>query len=567
MVVQIAPNKIRNAYTYTLGFVLAAVAGFPGTAFAENPKVVVLEFDDPNRSDVRQIVLDMLSDKSDVDLMLTGDVEMTAKQAEWNIKSRGDRYKLAKELGIDAWIMGNVTERWRAVIQITSGDGEVKGEAAFSGKRKADLARDVSQKFWFALGYLISESANEDRIAWLKEQARQKGLVAHRALAQKKAEWRQKELFRQKELALKRERERLDKLEQQRRLAVQKATARNDEIKRQKQIVQDRERAAKREMERQQELARKEQLAKQREYSEQQRILQQQQKLAQQQAQVRQQALAQQRASLTGQPPPVVRQPEVTPGQYFGTEASTTYAETPKEKPASTESSYSAQSSQSPASLYYGLQTSESTDQYSSQQPSALPDQKPASPPSSPTDLYYGTQQQQPTTSSTPAYGQEQPKTPSTPAYGTEASSTTESATQPQPSSPADLYYGTPAESTTDTLATQQPATPTRPQVAQQPAYAKLGTKPKKNRLRPTSYYTKAQKRKREKEMEDDGCTVLSIKPGSFDGWIACALVALLLLTRRRRSKAVIPTTRRFGAEKIDFETSDRESSTLNYFE
>jgi hypothetical protein len=536
--VQIALNQIPKAYAFALGLALTAAMGISGTAFAQNPKVVVLDFDDPNRSGVRQIVLDMLSDKSDIDLMLTGDVEVTAKQAEWNLNSRSDRHKLSKELGIDAWIKGSVTEKWRVVIQILSGDGEIKGEAEFFGKRKSDLLREVSQKFWFALGYLISESANEERIAWLKEQARQKGLAAHRELAHKKAEWRQKELFRQKELALERERKRLERLEEQRRLAVQKATARNDEIGRQKEIVRERERAAKREMERQQELARKEQLAKQREYSEQQHRLQQQQQLANQQMQTRQQALAQQRASLTGQPPPVVRQPAATPGQYFGTKASTTYGQTPKQTPTTTTRQTGVRSTQSPASLYYGLQTSESTDQYSAQQPSAVTDQTSTPKPSSPADLYYG--QQPSTTSSTPAYEQEQATTPSTPTNGAQASSATASGAAPQPSSPADLYYGQPTASTTSPYAAQQPATTTtttRPRVAQKPAVTTVSRKPKKTRLRPTSYYKKAQKRKQEKE--DDGCTILSTKPGSSDGWIAGGFVLILVFVRRQKRRAV----------------------------
>ncbi|MBN1652992.1 MAG: hypothetical protein JXA30_04375 [Deltaproteobacteria bacterium] len=537
----LALTRIQNLYACALLFVSAAAMGNPTTALARNHKVVVLDFDDPDRSGVRQVVLDLLADQSDVDLLLTDDVKMIAKQSSWDIDSQSDRNKLAKESGIDEWVSGSVTEKWKVTLRIIGRDGKIKGKAEFGGKRKTDLLKEVSQRFWFALGYLVSKSANAERNAWLKEQARQKGLAAHRELAQKKAEARQKELMRQKELALKREQRRLDKLDAERRVAVQKASARNDELARQRDIARRRELAKKREMERQMELARKEQLAKQQEYEKQQRLLFQQQELARRQELARQQALAQQR-SMAAQPPPVVQQPAITPSPSYGQQASVTYGQALGQTAPTAVSQSQAQRSPSIASLYYGLQTSGGTGADSTQQPATAIGQMPAGQPATSTTT--ATPAQQPLTSSSQYGVQLQPVAPPSTAYGQPATTATAQPPGQQSATPGQSYYGQPATSTTTQAATQ-PSTPTAPYYGQPAttatapyAVSQPVTRQKKTK---TSWrernLSKKKARSEAGSSEDDGCSTLAIKPGSSKAWLGCALILFMLLIRRQQRR------------------------------
>jgi hypothetical protein len=367
-------NYVR--YASTLCLVLAASTIYPKATLAQVRKVVVLDFDDPEHTGLRQVLLDTISERSDVEIIVTSDVELTAKQSQWNINSQTDRNKLAKQLGIDAWITGKASEQWKAAIRIVGKKGEIIGEAAYKGTVKTDLLKDVSQNFWFTLGYRISEIAKADRNAWLAEQARQKSLAALRVVAQKKAEAREGEFQRQKQLIVDREQRRVNQLDEQRKLAVKKASERDEELARQKEIVKNRE------------------LAKQQELAQQQKLL-----LEQQEAAKRQQLAAQQPPAPTYGTVPM-QQPQTSSNQYYGQQTATTPGyNTP-------------QQTVSPTELYYGAQPPSPTGQASVQQPSTPPTNQYYTQPFSPATSATATPQPTPASS---AYGQQQRVAPVAP--------------------------------------------------------------------------------------------------------------------------------------------------------
>jgi hypothetical protein len=128
----------------------AAVWLFAQGALAQQPRVVVLEFDGPVAKRVRASVVKVLM-KQDVELVASDDALDKAGSLGADLGSAAGRAAVARELEIAAFVTGEVTKKGRrfvATLTVYQGDGgDSVGEASISGTR-AGLAGDVRKGVW-----------------------------------------------------------------------------------------------------------------------------------------------------------------------------------------------------------------------------------------------------------------------------------------------------------------------------------------------------------------------------------------------------------------------------------
>ena len=246
--------------------------------------LVVPHFTGPSTR-VRTAVLGTLADHAEVEVVSIDDVTFAARRLQADPNTPEGREKLSRELGIDAWLDGEVTES-TAQLTLTAGDGTVLQEVNVETEDVKHLDALTGERMWAVLGPSLSVQeayrrallAEYDRArakyeARMYEQQRQVTLAhqarAHRAfilraqfsLAQRKQAALSAELTHQTQLG-KAELAREAEMARQAELARQAEIAHKAELARQAELARKAEIARKAEAAKAAELARKAEIAR-----------------------------------------------------------------------------------------------------------------------------------------------------------------------------------------------------------------------------------------------------------------------------------------------------------------
>lgn len=196
-------------------------------AEAEGPRRLGIgEIKAPAGSDARGAVLEALSARSEVEVVGYEDVKMAGKNLGVNPATPRGRKRISDDLGVFAWVEGEVSVRHEAKLRLVDGDGHTLATMRVSADDGPALDAAIRGQLWSALGRFVSDAA-----------AREHALHQQQQLAARKHQARLEELERQKEVALERETRRTKRLNDQRSLARNKQEARFEELQRQTQIV------------------------------------------------------------------------------------------------------------------------------------------------------------------------------------------------------------------------------------------------------------------------------------------------------------------------------------------
>lgn len=227
---------------------------------AQGPRMVrnlvVPQFDAPVKSRARAAVLRTLADHTEVEVVAIDDVAFAARRLQANPDTTDGRAKLSRELGIDAWLDGKITET-SAHLTLTTGDGTILQEVEVEADEQRALDARTGEQMWAALGPSLSP-----------QEAYRRAVLAEYERARRKLEARQAESQRQVELAHKARAHRAFVLRGQFSLAQRKQAALKSELDRQTglgkaELAREAEEARQAELARQAEAARKVELARQ----------------------------------------------------------------------------------------------------------------------------------------------------------------------------------------------------------------------------------------------------------------------------------------------------------------
>ena len=186
--------------------------------------VVVPQFDAPAQSRARAAVLRTLADHTEVEVVAIDDVTFAARRLQADPNTPEGREKLSRELGIDAWLDGKVTDT-SAHLTLTAGDGTVLQEVEVEADDQRTLDARTGQQMWAALGPSLSPL-----------EAYRRAVLAEYERARQKLEARQAEAQRQIELAHKARAHRAFVLRAQFALAQRKQAALQAELVRQTEL-------------------------------------------------------------------------------------------------------------------------------------------------------------------------------------------------------------------------------------------------------------------------------------------------------------------------------------------
>lgn len=135
---------------------LALIVGLwlPTAGHAQDgTQVVVRSFEGRRAARVRAAVVEALADARSVSLVATGDVDDTASRLGVSTSDPLGRVAISRELGIDAWVEGEVGrdgKRWSATVQVSDGGNGESVETALWDARS-----------WKALAKVIGREARE----------------------------------------------------------------------------------------------------------------------------------------------------------------------------------------------------------------------------------------------------------------------------------------------------------------------------------------------------------------------------------------------------------------------
>ena len=229
-------------------------------AYLQGPQVlrnlVVPQFDAPPHSGARAAVLRTLAEHTEVDVVSIDDVTFAAQRLQADPNTAAGREKLSRELGLDAWLDGKVTET-SAHLTLATGDGNVLREVEVEVDDARSLDTSTGQELWASLGPTLSP-LEAYRRAVLAEYER-----ARLKLSARQAAWQH-----QVELAHQARAHRAFVLRAQYSLAQRKQAALQTELDRQSELgkaelLRQAEQARQAKLARQAEAARKLELARQ----------------------------------------------------------------------------------------------------------------------------------------------------------------------------------------------------------------------------------------------------------------------------------------------------------------
>ena len=138
----------------------ASIQGWPGTASAQEGRVVVRGFEGPGSARVRAQVVRALKAES-VSMASTADVDAAADDLDADPGSPEGRVVISRELELGVWIEGEVERDGRvlrAKIEVIDGSsGMSLGSVELSGRNPRALSKRVGKRFWRSASDLIEE--------------------------------------------------------------------------------------------------------------------------------------------------------------------------------------------------------------------------------------------------------------------------------------------------------------------------------------------------------------------------------------------------------------------------
>jgi hypothetical protein len=212
----------------------AAAPETPGEEAALEPddtvrKVVVAAFDEPEELELRGAVLEVLSARTDIEVLALDDIAVVAKRLGTDPVSARGRSLISQELNIYAWIDARVSGRYEVYISLSDRENLQLSTLHLTGKTPGVLAAAIHSGLWQRIGPLLSRQARLlQRVEQQREAARQKIQAI------------EKDRERQKRLALQREQRRLRLLAAARKETGIKWQAWQQELKRQTELVRER---------------------------------------------------------------------------------------------------------------------------------------------------------------------------------------------------------------------------------------------------------------------------------------------------------------------------------------
>lgn len=226
----------------------------PGPRVIRN--LVVPHFIAPEKSRARAAVLGTLADHAEVEVVSIDDVTFASRRLQADPTTPAGREKLSRELGIDAWLDGEVTET-TAHLTLTAGDGTVLHEVDVETENERHLDALTGERMWAVLGPSLSP-----------QEAYRRALLTEYDRARRKFEARMAAEQRQVQLAHEARAHRAFILRAQFSLAQRKRAALSSELTRQTELgraelAREAEVARQAELARQAEIARKAELARQ----------------------------------------------------------------------------------------------------------------------------------------------------------------------------------------------------------------------------------------------------------------------------------------------------------------
>lgn len=137
-----------------LAVVVLGCLGMAGIAHAETRRVGVLKFHGPGEGATRNAVGRSVATNN---CQIVGWLQMdkTAKKLGVKLIDNDGFRSVAKELGIAAFITGEVTKKKASLTVRNGDDGSVAGDASFLGANPRKLAAAVDKGFWKKLGSTI----------------------------------------------------------------------------------------------------------------------------------------------------------------------------------------------------------------------------------------------------------------------------------------------------------------------------------------------------------------------------------------------------------------------------
>lgn len=169
--------------------------------------VVVPLFHAPETSRARASVLQTLADHPEVEVLSIDDVTFAAMRLQADAYTPQGRAKLSRELGIDAWLDGQVQDE-SLYMTLSTGDGGVIQAATVEANSPSELDSVAGDRMWAALGTRLSPEEGRRKallsayeIARLKQEARSVALEQQKALGRERRERKQALLRAQSGLA------------------------------------------------------------------------------------------------------------------------------------------------------------------------------------------------------------------------------------------------------------------------------------------------------------------------------------------------------------------------------
>jgi hypothetical protein len=140
----------------------AVLLTLPNFAFAEDG-VVVEDFKGPSGKKVRSVVVEILEDQG-ITLIPPKKAKLTAKKSGADLTSESGRVRVAKKLGVAAFISGTtkvVKKKTEIDIRVYRGSDGMESAAFKTAVTKWTISKELNKKLWAAIGPALGGEGEE----------------------------------------------------------------------------------------------------------------------------------------------------------------------------------------------------------------------------------------------------------------------------------------------------------------------------------------------------------------------------------------------------------------------
>lgn len=135
---------------------LAAAGASP--AHAQSKRVGVVRFKGPGEGPIRAKVIQQIEAKK-LQVVGQNQIGKTAVARRVKLDTDDEFVTVAKELGLSAWVLGEVTKKKVTITVRDGASGSVTAEASWTGPNPRKMAVAVSKTFWKRLGSAIQRGS------------------------------------------------------------------------------------------------------------------------------------------------------------------------------------------------------------------------------------------------------------------------------------------------------------------------------------------------------------------------------------------------------------------------